>query len=148
MLVATRFSIAVHILSFLGIRGGENHTSEEMAWSIGVNAVVVRRIMGMLRRAGLVRTRQGHAGAELARPVSEITLLDVMRAVETKQEAFSIHSNPDPNCPIGSRIQSALEVVGDRVQTAMEQELERTTIKMLASEFGHKAADRRRRAAV
>ena len=49
--------------------------------------------MGMLKKAGLVEVRPGIAGAELAKELSNITLLDVYRAVNVvkEKELFSIH---------------------------------------------------------
>ncbi len=129
MRIAYRFSIAVHILSLLGAFRDAEHTSEWMAGSIGVNPVVVRNITGMLRRAGLVRTHQGVSGTRLARPLSEISLLDVYRAVEDEKSVFSIHPRPNPNCPVGSRIEGTLRAVFTEAETAMETKLEAITVE-------------------
>lgn len=130
MRVASRFSIGVHILSLLGSDPNAENTSEYMAGSIGVNPVVVRNITGMLRRAGFVTTRQGVAGANLAKPLQEITLLDVYRAVEAVDEGdlFAVHPNPNPQCPVGANIQYALEGVFTEAQRAMEVRLALTTV--------------------
>lgn len=139
MRVANRFSIAVHILTLLGVSEGEDLTSEWMSGSIGVNPVIVRNVTGMLRRAGLVTTQQGARGARVVRPFKEITLLDVLRAVET-EDLFSVHPNPNPNCPIGANIQSVLESVYDKAQGAMEAELNQTTMDEIVKNFKSKAA--------
>lgn len=128
MHIATRFSIGVHILSLLGTEPEPGATSEFMAGSIGVNAVVVRNVTGMLRRAGLVSTSQGVAGTRLARDLADITLLDVYRAVETDTELFGIHQNPHPDCPVGANIQATLENVFHDAQRAMEERLGATTM--------------------
>jgi Rrf2 family protein len=125
---ANRFSIAVHILSLLGAVRDAEHTSEWMAGSIGVNPVVVRNVTGMLRRAGLVRTQQGVAGARLARPLSEITLLDVYRAVEEDTSVFSVHPRPNPKCPVGSRIEQTLSQIFTNAERAMHAKLEAVTL--------------------
>jgi Rrf2 family protein len=126
--IANRFSIAVHILSLLGALRDAEHTSEWMAGSIGVNPVVVRNITGMLRRAGLVRTRQGVAGTRLARPLTEITLLDVYRAVEDDTSVFSVHPRPNPKCPVGSRIEQTLSLIFTDAERAMHAKLEGVTL--------------------
>jgi DNA-binding IscR family transcriptional regulator len=123
-----RFAIGVHILSLLGTESDTEPTSEWMAGSIGVNAVIVRNITGMLRRAGLVHTRQGAAGAQLAKQLESITLLDVYRAVE-EAEPFAIHANPNPNCPVGANIQTALEKSFGDAKRAMELQLAATTMQ-------------------
>jgi DNA-binding IscR family transcriptional regulator len=128
MRIANRFAIAVHILSLLGTFPDERATSEWMAGSIGVNPVIVRNIIGMLRRAELITTQQGAAGASLTRPLSKITFLDVYKAVEMQEELFSMHSNPNPNCPVGGNIQETLETIFTRAQQEMEAQLAKTTL--------------------
>jgi DNA-binding IscR family transcriptional regulator len=129
MRVASRFAIGVHVLSLLGTDPESDNTSEWMASSIGVNPVVVRNVTGMLRRAGLVTTRQGVAGAHLARPLAEITLLDVYRAVEAvDDELFAVHPSPNPECPVGAGIQATLERAFGEAQRAMEARLASTTM--------------------
>lgn len=140
MRIANRFSIAVHILSLLGTFEGEAQTSEWMAGSIGVNPVIVRNVTGMLRRAGLINTQQGAAGAQIARPLKDITLLDVFKAVETEEKLFSMHENPNPACRVGSRIQSVLEAEFIASQEAMETRLSKTTMETVVRNLEKKAA--------
>jgi Rrf2 family protein len=128
MRTANRFAIAVHALTLLEGDVEQDYTSEYMAGSIGVNPVVVRNVLGMLRRAGLVRTQQGVPGAQLARDPSRITLLEVYRAVEPESELFSMHNRPNPNCPVGANIQASLEGVFSEAQASMEQRLAATTL--------------------
>lgn len=142
--LANRFSIAVHILSLLGALRDAEHTSEWMAGSIGVNPVVVRNVAGMLRRAGIVRTQQGVAGTRLARPLSQITLLDVYRAVEDEASVFSIHPRPNPKCPVGARIQETLSEVFTNAERAMQANLAAVTVGQLVRRL--KSASARRSA--
>ena len=144
MRIANRFSIGVHILSLLGALRDAEHTSEWMAGSIGVNPVVVRNVTGMLRRAGLVRTQQGVAGASLARPLSEITLLDVYRAVEDEGSLFSIHPRPNPKCPVGVRIQRTLNEVFAEAEDAMHAKLGGITLQQVVRKLIASAPARRR----
>ncbi len=140
MRIASRFSIAVHVLSLLDADTGEVATSEWMAGSIGVNPVIVRNITGQLRRAGLVVAHQGVAGANLAKPLSEITLLDVFRAAEVDGELFSMHQNPNPACPIGATIQTTLEGVFLEAQQALEARLESTRMDEVVRQMKTQAA--------
>ena len=116
-------------MSLLGSDMDHEKTSEWMATSIGVNPVIVRNITGMLRRAGLVRTHRGVAGAHAAKPLGEITLLEVFKSVEAEGEIFAIHPRPSQTCPIGSNIKHTLERAFGGVQTAMEDRL--ATVTML-----------------
>ena len=143
MRIANRFSIGVHILSLLGALRDAEHTSEWMAGSIGVNPVVVRNVTGMLRRAGLVRTQQGVAGARLARPLSEVTLLDVYRAVEDEGSLFSVHPRPNPKCPVGARIGETLSDALVEAESAMHTKLAGVTLEQVVRRLGKSAPVRR-----
>lgn len=139
MKVASRFAIGVHILSLIGIDPENENNSEWLAGSIGVNPVIVRNVTGMLRRAGLVTTRQGIAGVHLAKPLAAITLRDVYQAVHAVEEnaLFGIHENPNPDCLVGANIQAALESTFTEAQQAMEFRLAQTSMAQIVNDLHH-----------
>lgn len=139
MTIATRFSIAVHVLMLLDAGPDGAATSEWMAASVGVNPVTVRTVVGLLRRAGIVHTQQGVSGARLARPLAQITLLDVYRAVERTRGLFSIHAKPNPACPVGANIQAALEGCFSSAQAALEATLEATNLQQVLDDVLQRA---------
>src|SRR3954470_12730599 len=56
---------------------------EQLARSQSIPKNFLENILTELRRAGIVRTRRGaEGGYQLARPAAEITVADVLRAVE------------------------------------------------------------------
>lgn len=139
MTISSRFAVAIHILSLLEINKDGRNTSEFIAGSVNTNPVVIRRITGMLSKAGLVSTSPGVAGAALTRPIQNITLLDVYRAVQAEQDGlFSIHDNPNPNCPVGRNIQGTVESVFTTAQNAMEAELAKVTMDQIAGEIARR----------
>jgi DNA-binding IscR family transcriptional regulator len=135
MAISSRFSVAIHILSLLEISKSERITSEIIASSVNTNSVVVRRIMGMLNKAGIIITSPGVAGAVISRPISEITLLDVYLAVESDhhESLFSIHKKTNPLCLVGKNIQYTLEQRFTQAQRAMENELAQVTLEQIIS---------------
>jgi DNA-binding IscR family transcriptional regulator len=106
----SRFAVAVHVVTLIEQSRGEPVTSEFLAGSVNTNPSLVRRLLGMLAKAGLTTSLLGTGGgALLARPASEITLLDVYRAVD-EGELFGMHrERPNPACPVGRNIQAALQ---------------------------------------
>lgn len=69
MQITSKFTAAVHILTCIEVFGGEMRvTSDFLSGSTGVNAVIVRNVLGQLREAGIVETRQGSGGAHIAKP--------------------------------------------------------------------------------
>jgi DNA-binding IscR family transcriptional regulator len=71
----SRFAVATHILTLLEQSRGEPVTSEYIAGSVNTNPSLVRRLLGVLAKAGLTTSQMGTGGgALLARPASRITL--------------------------------------------------------------------------
>jgi Rrf2 family protein len=132
MNVSTRFTIALHILTLLASMRDEAMTSEFIAGSVNTNPVVVRRLLGLLRREGLVSSQPGKGGGWiLTKAPTAITLLMVRRAVN-EGSPFTMHSRPpNPACPVGRHIQASLDGVYGRVERVMDAELERTTVQTL-----------------
>ena len=55
MQITSRSTVAVHILTCIEIFGGEMRvTSDFLSGSTGVNAVIVRNVLGQLREAGII----------------------------------------------------------------------------------------------
>ena len=140
MAASTRFAVAVHLMTLLAARRGAPQTSEILARSVATNPAVVRRLLGALARAGLVKTHLGKGGgAELARGPKKITLADIYRAVEAPGLIPLHRTAPDPDCPVGRLIQPALREVGDAAEAAFLASLEGVTLKQVAKEIA--AAD-------
>jgi len=141
MTISSRFSVAIHILSLLEINKDGISTSEYISGSVNTNPVVIRRIMGMLNKAGLVEVRTGVAGSKLSRPLDQITLLDVYRAVHVVEEdgLFAVHDHPNPDCPVGKNIQSTIEPIFSLAQKAMENTLAAVTLKDVVNDISAKA---------
>ncbi|PGS52552.1 Rrf2 family transcriptional regulator [Bacillus sp. AFS041924] len=140
MKISSRFTVAVHILSLVTIENSALCTSEWIAESVNTNPVVIRRVMGKLKNAGLIQVRRGTGGATLQKSLNEITLLDVYRAVEVVEEGelFQFHEKPNPNCPVGANIQAVLELILNRAQEAMEKILDEVTMEELVTVLSKK----------
>lgn len=126
----SRFAIAVHILTLMAHAHEEPLKSEEVACSVNTNAVVIRRILCALSKAGLVISQPGASGGtRLARRPSEITLLEVYRAVDAGS-VFALHPQPpNANCPIGMNIEVSLDAILEEVELGVERVLEKITIE-------------------
>lgn len=133
--MTSQYAIAIHILSLIHLYPENAGSSEAVAASVGTNPVVVRNVTGLLRRAALLQTRQGVAGAQLTRSPRDVTLLEVYRAVEAPKSVFKIHEHPHPQCPVGSRIQATLETVFSEAQQAMEARLAQVTLADVTREL-------------
>ena len=131
MKISSRFSVAVHILSILSIEKEKLCTSEWIASSVNTNPVIIRRVTGMLKKAGLVNVNSGSGGSYLLKSIEDITLLDIYKAVDVVEEGqlFQIHEQPNALCPIGANIEFVLEIILRKAQGAMEDILKNFTMK-------------------
>lgn len=132
MQISSRFTLAIHMLACMDTFQKEYKvTSEFLAGSTNVNPVIVRRILGQLKGAGLVSVVRGSGGASIAKPLREITFLDIYRAVECVEngELFHFHENPSTVCPVGRNIHLVLDEKLMRVQQAMEKEMASITME-------------------
>ncbi len=126
-MINTRLSVAIHIMSLVAM--DPKQSSAQIAQSVTTNPVVIRRLSGDLKKAGLLTSQAGLPGFNLTRDPKDITLLDIYKAVNMEKELFSIHDKPNPKCPVGKRIQGTLDETFRSVQTAMENELNEQTLK-------------------
>lgn len=143
MQISSRFTLAIHILTCIKTFGDSNKvTSDFLASSTNVNPVIVRKILGQLKKANIVDVARGSGGAMLARPESEITFLDIYKAVDCvgNGELFHFHENPNPLCPVGRNIHAVLDSRLLKVQQAMENELSAITLKDVLNDT-HKIID-------
>ena len=68
MQISSRFTIAIHMLTCMEIFKNEYKiTSDFLAESIQVNPVIIRRILGQLKEAGLIEVKRGTGGAATGR---------------------------------------------------------------------------------
>lgn len=137
MQITSKFTIAVHILTCIDIfASNQRVTSEFLSGSTGVNAVIIRNVLTQLKTAGIVNTRQGSGGAHLAKPLTEITLYDVYKAVDCIDDEglFHFHENPNACCPVGRNIHKIMDGRLAAVQTALENELKATTLAEIVAD--------------
>lgn len=85
---------AILALSCIGSWKGDWVQTEQIHNCTGVPKPYLRKILHAMRIAGLINTKRGYQGGfVLARPPKEITLLDVVEAVET--------NDPGSSCLLG-----------------------------------------------
>lgn len=127
----SRLSLALHSLSHMAGHPDRVQTSAEIADHAGTNPVVVRRVLGCLRKEGLLISEKGHAGGwRLAKPPQEITLADVYLALEESLVATG-GDDPAPSCSVEHALhQRVTDVMKDIEQTLIERLSETTIAEM------------------
>lgn len=137
MQYSSRLTIATHIL--LAIRNFEGPykvTSEFLANSIQVNPVIIRRILGQLKKAGWIQVESGVGGTILTKDLKELSLWDVFCVVEDEQESlFHFHENPNMECPVGKNMHLILDDKLEDAQKAMRKKLMQVNLNDLYREL-------------
>lgn len=141
MQFSSRFPVAVHLLLAIEFfEGKEKTTSAFLAGSVNVNPVVIRNTLGQLKAAGLVTVKAGEGGAALAKAPAEITLLEVLDAVEKKEDLFHFHEHPNPACPVGRNVHAVLDSRLAAAQDAMRAQLACVTLQDLLNDMDARLA--------
>jgi len=129
-MVNSRFSVAIHILSLIATTSDKTMlTSDFIAGSVNTNPVVVRRMIGVLKKAGLLTSKSGVAGYRLVIEPKDLSLLAIYQAIDGPEQVFAIHDEPNPACTVGRKIQHTLETVYLDVWHAMEKQLQAQTLQ-------------------
>lgn len=108
-------------------------TSDMLGPMTSMNPVVVRRTMGGLRDAGIVRSQKGHGGGwSLARPLAEVTLGDVYDALAIPAPFTIGHRVEHPRCLIEQAVNRAIDDALAEAQAMLRARLRQVTLAELA----------------
>ena len=138
MQITSKFTIGIHILTCIDFFHGQVPVNSGLlSQSIGANPVIVRGVMSSLSKAGMISTGKGKKDIVLQKPLSQVTLYDVYRAVDDMSEKgiFRFHENVSPVCPVGKNIHKALDGKLLRVQRVMEQEMRQIPVSAVTEDI-------------
>lgn len=126
----TKFSVALHILTMIS-ESKETLSSQALATSVGTNASYIRKVIALLKNAGLISSQQGKTGYQLNKTAKEITLLEINYATQEIKHIslFPVHQNSNPDCPVGKHIQGAVSPLFARAESQLEKELSNQTLE-------------------
>jgi DNA-binding IscR family transcriptional regulator len=123
-----RLARMIHVLVHMGLLGGRE-TSERIAQMLNTNPVVVRRTMALLRQHRIVESEGGRGGGwSLVRPLAEITILDVQRALQGETILDAPLSNDHPSCPVERATNGKLQLAFQSAEQTLEREFQLVTL--------------------
>lgn len=105
-------------------------TAEDLSVRSGVPREFMKKILTRLVRTGIVRSERGSCGGvTLARPPEELTILDILVAIEGPLRLNRCLEDPPACSHVGS---CAMQEVWGRAQRAVEEILSGVTFSALA----------------
>lgn len=133
-MVNVQFATSVHIMLALGLMSKETGrlpNSDSLAESIQTNPVVVRRLLSLLNKAGLIKSTRGkNGGVQLKKNSSEINLKDIYLALEIEDCVKPHNKPPHKDCPVSCSIHG--------IMSGIAEGYHKTNLKYLES---HKLSD-------
>ncbi len=134
MTMNSKMASAVHIMCYIAYAQDPISRSEAIAASLKTNPVVVRKILKLLEREGLVELRQGRkGGVALRQAPEEISLGQIYQAIENDNGIFALRGQVHEKCPVARSMKTSLEPLFDAANNAVLTSLNRTTLAQLVS---------------
>ena len=125
----SRLSLALHTLSHMAGEPDRVRTSADIADHAGTNPVVVRRVLGKLREAGLLSSEKGHAGGwRLAKSAESISLADVYLALDERLVSGGAADTEPSKCSVETGLQARVASVLDDIEASLVERLRETSI--------------------
>lgn len=136
----------LHCLLWLVGSASEPVSSRDLAELQGISPSFVAKIFPRLEKAGIVASSEGvRGGYRLARTPDQITVLDVVDAIEGKKPLFTCQEIRGQCAVFGGNAPSwstsgvcAIHAAMLRAEKSMREELSRTTLANLANDIGRK----------
>jgi len=123
----SKISVALHALVHIA-KSQHPLTSEQLALCFNTNPVVIRRILGKLRKSGIVSSEKGHGGGwTMAMPYQKVSFYDVYASLEEELLPTN-HSSTEKQCLIMKTLNQTMDGFLLEANNLLNQKLK--TIKL------------------
>ncbi len=135
---SSRLSVALHALVHLAKQPDQTLTSSALATCLMTNPVVVRRVLGALREAGIVTATRGPEGGwQLKSPAEAVTLRAVSEAMG-ESLLIRVESDPgDRQCGIVRAVDAVMADFLVEAEALLAARLETVTLADLSRSTTH-----------
>ena len=141
----SRLSSVLHVLLHMA-ESDRALTSEELAGYLDTNPVVVRRVLGGLRGAGLVDSVRGHGGGwSLTCDLRSVTLRDVYQAIGSPAVFAIGNRRLKPACPVEQIVNEAVDGAFREAEALLAARFASISLADLTADFKRRLAARPRK---
>lgn len=135
-MISGKFAITLHILSLMSKHPEDFLSSEYLAGSMNINAVLVRKEIANLKKHNIVESREGkYGGTRLLKPAKDITLKDIFCLTFESVHLGYAKNDPNPDCPVGKNINQNLESLYKDINYTISGKLEKISLLDFTKDF-------------
>ncbi|MBT2636771.1 MULTISPECIES: Rrf2 family transcriptional regulator [unclassified Bacillus (in: firmicutes)] len=123
------FTLAIHSLTLLALQPDRMSTSEAISESAGVHPVRIRKVLGLLKKHGFIKSKEGTGGGFIfALDLNEVNLWDIYKL--TSEGALQPKC-PDSNekCVVGANMHKVLFAIFLGAEEHLGEYLKQYSIK-------------------
>lgn len=134
--MTSEFTIAIHAMVYLSFRKA-TVSSDLLAENVCTNPARIRKVMGRLKKAGMVATKEGlDGGYHMEKPAASLTLKDVGEALEVDFVSASWKSG-DHNrpCLISSGMGGVMDGIYEELNELCKSRLKDITIEDIGKQI-------------
>ncbi|GAB5563081.1 MAG: Rrf2 family transcriptional regulator [Winogradskyella sp.] len=112
-------------------------SSNDIAGSLNINPVLVRKEIAELKKQGLIESKEGkNGGVKLIKKAEDIKLSQIFNLVKGDSFTFGLAKNdPNPKCPVGRQMNTNLSNLYKTIDNNIEQTLKDTSLKDFKNQF-------------
>lgn len=135
-MISGKFAITTHILTLLAKFPEEFMASDYIAGSLNIHPVLVRKEIANLKKNHFVESKEGkNGGVKLLTSPEKITLEDIFKITFDKASLGFSKNQPNPECPVGKKINQNLEDLYFNLNNTVSQELQKVTLATFVEKF-------------
>ncbi|MEO8533456.1 MAG: Rrf2 family transcriptional regulator [Flavobacterium sp.] len=135
-MISGKFAITIHILTLLTKFPNDFLSSEFIAGSMNLNAVLVRKEIANLKAHHIVESKEGkNGGTKLSKEASNITLKEIFELTFDNINLGYAKNQPNPDCPVGKKINQNLAELYADINEKVGLQLKNITLEDFSNQF-------------
>ncbi|MFH7017785.1 Rrf2 family transcriptional regulator [Flavobacterium sp. FlaQc-47] len=135
-MISGKFAITIHILTLLTKYPNDYLSSEYIAGSINLNAVLVRKEIANLKAHHIVESKEGkNGGTKLSVDPTKISLKEIFEMTFESINLGYAKNQPNPDCPVGKKINQNLSALYTDMNQKVSLQLEGISLEDFSNQF-------------
>jgi Rrf2 family protein len=130
-MVSSEFAIALHSMLLLAHDARKLRSSAELAKNLSVHSVRIRRMLGTLKKAGLIISKPGKKGGFVVNAAPEKISLDQIYKLTSKTSLKPKCHVCQKTCSIGANIEFLINDIFNKADASLLEFLKGITLDML-----------------